>query len=265
MNNNEKKDFFYGAGLDENNNQGMMNNQPMMNQQPMMNNQNQQPMYDQNMMGQQPMMNQQPMVNQQPMMGQGQQPMYNQNMMNQQPMMGNQGMMGQQPMMNNQVQQPMMGQGPMGGNYGATVKPKIQLTPKMIGIGAVAVVAVVLFLVLFVFHKTLSCTTEEEMYGMEMVATTKIEFWFGKATSATATIKVDFSEMDEDYEDYKDEIKDSFLSEYEDDDDYVIKEKGDVVTITMKKSKDMDDYLEDEDDSYDDAKDYFEDLDFTCK
>ena len=287
MNNNDRKDFFYGAGLDENNNQGMMNNNMGMNQQPMMNNNmgmNQQPMMNNNMgMNQQPMMNNGMGMNQQPMMnnnmGMNQQPMMNNNMgMNQQPMMNNNMGMNQQPMMNNGMgmnQQPMMNnnmgmnqpQNNMGGYHMPTPSAgggKINIAAllrdkRIIGI-AVGVVAVIFILVFFVFHKTLKCTAEEEIAGVKMEMTQSVEYWFGKPTKLKSRSVVDLSDVDEDQRESMIEYYEEAAEEADEDQHLKVKVSGDKVIITSSEKIDEDDM-----DDYDDAKDSAEDAGFTCK
>lgn len=177
--------------------------------------------------------------------------------MNQQPM--NNGMMNGQPVMN---QQPM-NNGGVANQFG----PKgVKLNNKMILIGVLGVAVIAVLLVFFVFHKTLSCTTDEEIFGVNMEMKVEASYWFGKITSAKAEMTVDFSDYDEDdFGMELDEYKEQFLESFEDEDDYKIKDKGDVVVITMNEYADMDDLLEDDSESYDDAVDYFEDIGFTCK
>lgn len=232
--NNNRNDFFTGAGFDE----GNQNNQPvnngMMNQQPMPQMQND------NMFGgmQQPMMDNSQMMNQQPMMG-------NQNMTNP-------GMMNQ----------PMYGQ--PNGNA-----PKGKLNINLDG-GAkkvlITVVILVLVLVLvFVFgHKTLSCTQEMDYGIYEAEMTAKIEYWFGKATSKTAIMKMNLEDLDEDEKEQVVEMIEELAESTEEDDDNIsvkVKESGDTITLTAKQKITDDDEV----DSYDDEREAAIDADYVCK
>lgn len=202
-------------------------------------------------------------------------PAMNNNMNNNMNNMGMNQPMGMtpQPMMNNNMgmsQQNVVQ--PMGGATG-TPKGKFNFAENkggiLIAVASVAVIGVLL--VLFVFHKTISCSADigdTELgafmdfsdYGIEITVDYKQEFWFGKPTSAAMIMTVDFSEYDEDEmgmdkDDFKDSIKDSLGDEYE------VEDKGDKLVMTMVADKDD---LEDSDD-YDDVIDEMEDMGLTCK
>ena len=232
--NNNRNDFFSGAGFDEANqnnqpmNNGMMNNQGMMNQQ--------QPMQNGNMYGgmQQPMMD-------------------NSQMMNQQPMMNNQGMMNQQPMYGQPV-----GNAPKG-------KLKINLDggAKKILI-TVGIIVVVLVLVFVFGHKTLSCTQEMDYGIYEAKMTANIEYWFGKATSKTAIMEMNLEDLDEDEKEQVIEMIEELAESTEDEDENIkatVKEKGDTIILTAKQKVSEDDDI----DSYDDEREAAIDSDFVCK
>lgn len=297
---NNKRDFFTGAGFDEpnqnyqpmdngimNNNQGMMNQQEMMKQQgmqqpmqqPMQSGmQNnmfggmQQQMINNSQMGQQPMNNgmvnnfqgmmnnNQGMMNQQSMQQQMQPGMQN-NMFGgmQQPMMDNSQMMNQQPMNNG-----MMNQVPVN-NFGnqAASKGKIDLNSGLFKVLlTVVILVVILVLVVVLGHKTLSCTQEmdADLYTVEMTA--KIEYWFGKATSKTAIMSLNFVNLDDDQKEQLISNIEDLAEETEEDNVKVSIKKNDKSVTLIAKQK----ITDDEDvGSYDEERKSAIDADYVCK
>ncbi len=286
------------GGFDNN---GMMNNgQPMMDQNVMSGQQMpQQPMMDQGMMNNvnsgmnnmgmdmnQPMNNGYADMNQgmnnnfggydnMQMMG-GQQPMMDQNMMNGQPMMQqqpmmDQNMMGGQPMMGAQPQMtPQQLMDPSGMNGGYNQFQGVDNNPKkgkfdikiVLVIAGVALVALALLSTL-VFSKTLKCTNETEFGGVKITMTSKAKYWFGNLSYVEAIVEADFSEFEGD-DDQREEAMKAYKTGLETGDDVEIKESGMKITVSKKSSEINEDTFEEEP-TYEELKEYFEDDDFTCK
>lgn len=175
------------------NDPNMMPQQPMGAQQPVPQQPVQQPVQPvQQPMPQQPMMNQQPMMQQQPMMNQ--QPM-------QQPAQPAFGGMPQQP-----VQQPMPQ--PMGFGGQPTSPAKNNKLPLII-VAGVAGIIVFALLISIVSTKTLKCSDSETSDGLTMKETTEAKFKFGKIKTYKKELVLDFSDVDEEYEEYIDELVES--------------------------------------------------------
>lgn len=116
---------------------------------------------------------------------------------------------------------------------------------KMIIIGAIAGVAVialiVVLLVVFFGHseKTVSCTTQDSMMGINIEAKTNVKVGDGKLLGGDVAVNVDLTTMRDIYKDYEqelvDEVIDSYKSRCEDhctfSDDYAA---GDYIKITMQ-------------------------------
>ena len=253
MMNTEFADMSQPSSMNSFDNQGMMGNTGFnnMSQQVPMNS-----FDNSNMMNSNPQSMDMPMMNQNMGMntGVGSQPM-NTPMMN--PGMG----MPQQ-----NIVQPISGNAPKGKFNFAENKGGI-----IIAVVSVAVIAVLL--VLFVFHKTLTCSADIEdtsmgllfdglsEYGVEITMESKTDFWFGKPTSSAIIMTVDLSDYDEDATGQdKDDFKESLIEALGD--DYDIKEKGDKITMSMVADKDD---LEDSDTEYDELEEEMEDMGLTCK
>lgn len=250
---NNKKDFFTGAGFDEtngnnqqmnngivNNNQGMMNQQPI---QQMANN-----IY--NGMPAQPTMNNTQMMMQQPMNN----GMMNQSVMNQQ-LMNN--MMG-----NNQgmMQQPNPGFG-----IGAPLSGKANSDKGIFKVLITVAILVIIVVLLFVFgHKTLSCTQSNDYGVFSAEMTSEIEYWFGKAISRKAIMKMDIKDLDDEEKKQVMELVEELADSSKEEDESIktsIKETDDSITLTAKRKITNDDEV----DSYDKEKKGFKDEDYVCK
>ena len=289
---NNKNNFFFGAGFDETNQnnpqmqsnnmfggmqQPNMNNQTMMNQPQMMDNNqgmmNNQMMSD-NMFGgmQQPNMNNQGMMSPPPMMDSNQ-GMFNNQMMTdnmfggmQQPNMSNQGMMNPMPdnIYNGMQPYVMNGQGGAGQVYKKN-KFSLNLNSVIVKVGiTIGIIVAVLVLVIVFCHKTLSCTQEMENGEFTIVMTAEVDYWFGKATSRTAIMSVDYEDLDDEDKDqiveYLKEIGDA-TKEDEDGLRVRVKSTNSSAVLTIKKKISSDN----EASSYKKERKDFIDSDYVCK
>ncbi len=197
------------------------------------------------------------MNNGQPMMQQ--QPMMDQNMMGGQPMMGAQPQMTPQQLMD-----------PSGMNGGYNQFQGVDNNPKkgkfdikiVLVIAGVALVALALLSTL-VFSKTLKCTNETEFGGVKITMTSKAKYWFGNLSYVEAIVEADFSEFEGD-DDQREEAMKAYKTGLETGDDVEVKESGMKITVSKKSSEINEDTFEEEP-TYEELKEYFEDDDFTCK
>lgn len=84
-------------------------------------------------------------------------------------------------------------------------------------IGAILVVVTVILLVFFLnknSEKTVSCTSNISMYGIDMNGKTEILVGDGAILGGSMVVSVDFKNMDESYADYEKTIVDSAIEEY---------------------------------------------------
>lgn len=124
-----------------------------------------------------------------------------------------------------------------------------------IAIGCIVIAAIIFF----VFGvKVTTCSSEDEQYGVEVSTKVTSVAIFGDVKSAKFVMEYDFSDVDEDE---KEDLMESLIETFEDEEDCKIKEKGDKIIISMEGFKDEDkgDYPIDE------FMDNAEDLGLTCK
>lgn len=138
-------------------------------------------------------------------------------------------------------------------------------TPLIIGVIGLVIVAIVIISSV-VGNKTLTCTREENVYGIKMSGETKINFKLNRAQSADMKITFDLGK----HADLKDELITPLVSEYK-----KLEQKGVKVNITSDASKI---YIEasikknniiesgiGSSDTYDDAKKELEADGYKCK
>lgn len=113
-------------------------------------------------------------------------------------------------------------------------------------VGAVAVIAAVVLLVVFLKNgggKTVTCTMNTTTFGIDMNSETNIKVKDGEISGGDMTITVDLKAMSDYYKDYEKEMVDEMTEEYKDNCkehctfDYTYTE-GDNVKYTMQYDKD---------------------------
>ena len=118
-------------------------------------------------------------------------------------------------------------------------------------------------LLLFVFgHKTLSCEQEVELYTSSVKMKYDIEYWFGKGTSKNMIMEVDLVNLNESSKDLIiDEVKELADSLDEDNTSVKIDESEESIVLIVKKKISFDDEVE----SYDKEKNNLLDNEYICK
>ena len=156
-------------------------------------------------------------------------------------------------------------------NYGTNGQPTKKAIDKKIIIAAVTIILaiVILFASGIIGGKKLTCTTEETSMGMTMKQELKFHFKKDKINKVVGKMSIDYKENIE----YKDQVEESLEDQLED-----LKEDGvnakiksgktsTTLIITAEKDKLEDAFgmYEDDDSSYEEIKEYYEDDDYICK
>ena len=167
----------------------------------------------------------------------------------------NNGLNGVNPMMSPMEQ-------PMNSNQSSdlSMKPKLKLDIKKIFIiGAVVLVAIVLVLCL-VCSKTVTCTNNSELQGVNVETRLKVSFWFNKITKVETRVTLDLSDLSKE----EIEAKKKAYEELDDDSHVEIKDKKIIITNINKPTKEDKEKGVDKVTPKEIIKDY-ESSGFTCK
>lgn len=153
---------------------------------------------------------------------------------------------------------------------GQTLKKTINKNTTIIIAAVIVIIAIIiLFASGIIGGKTLTCTTEDTSMGMTMKQELKINFKRDKVNKIVGRMSIDYGDNIE----YKDEVEESLKDELENlkEDEIDAKiESGKnsttlVITAEKNKLKDAFGLYEDDGDSYEEIKEYFEEEDYTCK